>query len=485
MAPIHNLSVLAFASAALAVPHAQWQPFKRHAHPGAPPAYGSSAAPAYGGSSSAAAAASSSYYSAGAGGSSAGAYGSSGYAASTGYGWGHGTGYARPTGYSVASSASAIASGSYSVCTETSTLIYRSTTEYSTYYVTHTVYGSGSASVVPASSYAPVGSESAPAYSAPAYSAGSGNEGSACVPDVTVTTTVQSTVYVTPGSSSGEAAASSLVIPNKSGGGWGGAPSSKSAPAPSGSAAPSYSGRAPSSYGAAPSSAAPSSYGAAPSSAAPSYSAVPSAPVGGGYSGKRGLAYNDASLCDAFIGTDAAAWAYNWGSSSSGLDSSIPYIPMLWGPAAEFSDSWAANAKAAIAAGAEYLFSFNEPDMSTQANLSPEAAAAAWKQYMEPFAGQAKLVAPSVTNGQGAGIGADWLKQFLGACSGCTIDAVSMHWYYQDNPIDIFKQQISDVASLSGKPIWLNEFGATGSDADKSKFLETVMPWMDSNDSIL
>lgn len=35
---------------------------------------------------------------------------------------------------------------SISVCTETSTLIYRSTTAYSTYYVTHTLSGSGYAS---------------------------------------------------------------------------------------------------------------------------------------------------------------------------------------------------------------------------------------------------------------------------------------------------------------------------------------------------
>lgn len=44
---------------------------------------------------------------------------------------------------------------------------------------------------------------------------------------------------------------------------------------------------------------------------------------------------------------------------------------------------------------------------------------------MEPFAGKAKLVGPAVTNGGGV----EWLQQFLGNCTGCTIDAVAMHWY--------------------------------------------------------
>jgi hypothetical protein len=60
---------------------------------------------------------------------------------------------------------------------------------------------------------------------------------------------------------------------------------------------------------------------------------------------------------------------------------------------------WEANANAAIAAGSKYLLAFNEPDLSSQANMSPSQAAASYKKYMMPFAGKAKLVSPAITNG--------------------------------------------------------------------------------------
>ncbi|KXL49450.1 glycoside hydrolase family 128 protein, partial [Acidomyces richmondensis BFW] len=202
-------------------------------------------------------------------------------------------------------------------------------------------------------------------------------------------------------------------------------------------------------------------------------------------SGKRGLAYNDASLCDAFIGASDVSWAYNWASSSSGLSSGINYIPLLWGTSSDFTDSWNTNAQSAISAGAEYLFSFNEPDDSSQANLSPSAAAAAYLEYMEPFAGKAKLCAPSVTNGGGS-MGLDWLNAFLAECSTCTIDCVNIHWYDTYQNADYFKTQVNNASAISGgKPVFVSEFGCTdGSDSDISGFLEDVMPWMDANSNV-
>lgn len=69
--------------------------------------------------------------------------------------------------------------------------------------------------------------------------------------------------------------------------------------------------------------------------------------------------------------------------------------------------------------------SFNEPDNGGQSNIDPTTAAALWKANIQPFAGKAKLVGPAVTNGGGV----QWLQQFLGNCTGCTIDAIAMHWY--------------------------------------------------------
>ena len=67
-------------------------------------------------------------------------------------------------------------------------------------------------------------------------------------------------------------------------------------------------------------------------------------------SGKRGVAYNDASLVSAFTGNSAVTWAYNWGSSTSSIPSNFNYCPMLWGTGASFTNNWNANADKAIAA---------------------------------------------------------------------------------------------------------------------------------------
>ncbi|KAK3674483.1 hypothetical protein LTR78_005569 [Recurvomyces mirabilis] len=222
---------------------------------------------------------------------------------------------------------------------------------------------------------------------------------------------------------------------------------------------------------------APSS--ASSSASAPSYSSAPST------GGKRGLAYNDVSLTSAFGGSAHVGWGYNWGSSSGGLSSSLNYIPLLWGTRSDFTSVWAANAQAAINAGSTHLMSFNEPDLSTQANMSPQDAATAWKQYMEPFAGKAKLCAPAVTNGGGE-MGLTWLSNFLSACQGCTIDCVSIHWYASHTLGDYFKEQVTNATTVSGgKPVFVSEFATTdGSNDDISSFLQDVMPWMDSNNDV-
>ena len=103
------------------------------------------------------------------------------------------------------------------------------------------------------------------------------------------------------------------------------------------------------------------------------------------------------------------------------------------------------------------LTRFNEPDLGSQANLSPAAAAAAWKQYMEPFHGKAKLVSPAVTNGAPPAMGTGWLDSFLAACTGCHIDAIAIHIYDSATNTAYFQNYISGVASKYGKPVWVTE----------------------------
>ncbi|KAI4730322.1 hypothetical protein E4T49_01904 [Aureobasidium sp. EXF-10728] len=198
--------------------------------------------------------------------------------------------------------------------------------------------------------------------------------------------------------------------------------------------------------------------------------------------GKRGLAYNTASLLTCFEGDNQVSWGYNWDSDSAGLSSSFNYVPLLWGLTNGHTDVWNSRATSAIANGATHLMSFNEPDMTSQSNLSPQDAASAYKTWMMPFAGKAKLGAPAVTNGGGS-MGLNWLAAFLEACDGCQIDFVTIHWYDSASNTAYFKEHVQNATDVAGgKPVWVTEFAPTGtpSNSDIATFLEDVMPWMDS-----
>lgn len=129
---------------------------------------------------------------------------------------------------------------------------------------------------------------------------------------------------------------------------------------------------------------------------------------------------------------------------------------------------------------------FNEPDYSGQADLTVAAAVSGWMTYMQPYASKASLGAPAVTNG-GSPMGLTYLGNFLSALkdAGGSYDFCSIHWYDSATNIDYFKNYMQEASTAcNGKPIWLTEFGASGSADEQNTFLQTVMPWMDEQSYI-
>ncbi|KIW56868.1 hypothetical protein PV05_05486 [Exophiala xenobiotica] len=192
--------------------------------------------------------------------------------------------------------------------------------------------------------------------------------------------------------------------------------------------------------------------------------------TGGLTGGKRGLAYNDASLTYLFANQSSVSWGYNWASFANGsLPSNLEFIPTLWGLGEDATSSWFTQASSAISYGSKHLFSFNEPDIPTQANLNASEAADGFIQYMNPFHEQAELATPSVTNGLGDSLGLEWLSSFFDACAGrCLVDAVNIHWYGSAVDTSDFQAFVSNASAL----------------ATENGFLETVLPWLDGNDDV-
>ncbi|KAJ9141926.1 Alkali-sensitive linkage protein 1 [Pleurostoma richardsiae] len=199
-------------------------------------------------------------------------------------------------------------------------------------------------------------------------------------------------------------------------------------------------------------------------------------------SNKRGVAYNDASLTTLLLGSGTKiSWGYNWGQTKDGLSDDVEFVPMLWGPT--HSDTWSANAKAAISAGSKYLLSFNEPDNSGQSNLSPADAAKYHIEYMNDFSGSASIGAPAITNSNVDGEGISWLEQFVDACAGsCKFDFCPVHWYSPADPQDFLSHLLAATEACEGKPVWVTEYAPLTDDADTiNSFSIDIQDQLDNN----
>ncbi|KAL9582357.1 MAG: hypothetical protein Q9203_005531, partial [Teloschistes exilis] len=203
-------------------------------------------------------------------------------------------------------------------------------------------------------------------------------------------------------------------------------------------------------------------------------------PTTGTGNGKRGLAYNSSSpSLSVFANTDIT-WVHDWNSDPLDAPSQFLFVPTLWSDESPHSDNWAS-----LAAGHQYLMSFNEPDNVGQANMRVADALTAYKNLMMPQrkAG-AKISAPSVSSGSGnneAGIpmGTGWLSSFLEGCNDdntCQADFVSGHWYgcpggtcTVASDLTAFKGYVNDlIATADGRDVWIPEFQRYG-DVDQQK----------------
>ena len=204
---------------------------------------------------------------------------------------------------------------------------------------------------------------------------------------------------------------------------------------------------------------------------------------------KRGIiaSGDDTDAITAAFANTKVAWLGNWYSGpppnltpAMGME----FVPQLYHPDSINDGSWASNTKKGIAAGDKYFMSFGEPDTS---GISPETAVDDWMKDMQPYAAQGvKLGAPAnLQNPQDM----DWLSKFLDGCSarGCNIGFVCVHWFWTADPSGQkdFQSAVNKAIALAkGIPVWVDNFGATGSREAQIEFLTAMIPWLESNDAI-
>ena len=159
---------------------------------------------------------------------------------------------------------------------------------------------------------------------------------------------------------------------------------------------------------------------------------------------------------DAALSQSGAGWYYTWSAGHAGITTphGVDFVPMIWG-----SGSVTTQSIAQAKSGGHYLLGFNEPDMSSQSNMSVTQALDLWPKLQ---ATGLTLGSPAVATG-GATPGG-WLDQFMsGAKSrGYRVDFIALHWYGGDfttsAAVSQLKSYLQAVWNRYHKPIWLTEY---------------------------
>ncbi|KAG6855033.1 hypothetical protein C0991_005962 [Blastosporella zonata] len=178
--------------------------------------------------------------------------------------------------------------------------------------------------------------------------------------------------------------------------------------------------------------------------------------------------------------TSSVASVYTWSPwvPTNAKSLGIQPVPMLWG-----SKQTSDFSKLVKAGYANAVLGMNEPNQQGQSDMTPQAGAQLWQQYIQPLKSQGyALITPAPTN---AASGKQWLQDFFSACSGCTFDGMALHWYGTSS--DDFIAYMEDMYKAFNLHIWVTEYacenfgsGAQCSDADVWSFMTNTKTWMDS-----
>jgi len=159
------------------------------------------------------------------------------------------------------------------------------------------------------------------------------------------------------------------------------------------------------------------------------------------------------------LAESGASWYYDWGATPGAIStpSGVSFVPMIWG-----ASSVTSATLDQVKQEGQVLLGFNEPDMTSQSDMTVRQALDLWPQLM---ATGMTLGSPAVADD--AATPGGWLDQFMQGAKarGYRVNFITVHWYGGDfstgpavQQLESYLQAIYDAYHL---PIWVTEFALT------------------------
>lgn len=205
-------------------------------------------------------------------------------------------------------------------------------------------------------------------------------------------------------------------------------------------------------------------------------------------SAKRGVGYSfQLPQTDMFLLGNTISWFYNWGPDCSSdvqaqaAQYGVSFVPMAWNN--NYDTARISNMVRVF--DNEYLLAFNEPNLTDQANMTPQVAAKYWPALRSYAKSKGlKIVSPAMNYGTLSGYNdpVKWLDEFF-AQDGVSIDdidAIALHCYM--NSASALKGYI-DMFNKYDKPLWLTEFcawdGGVASAAAQISYMSEALAYLE------
>ena len=164
--------------------------------------------------------------------------------------------------------------------------------------------------------------------------------------------------------------------------------------------------------------------------------------------------------------TLGVSWYHNWELTPE--CETAPFVPMIWGHASSPTEQTAAGITSeingVISAGYDTVLGFNEPDNTSQSNISVATAISLWPSFNNPAL---RLGSPAT---QANTTGLAWFTSFMDQVNADTtgtlrVDFIAAHWYgWNSGSCDAkaatLEAYLKQLEAIPGnRPIWLTEWG--------------------------